>query len=704
MSKWVFLDPWMEAVRANMTTAQSENSSDLSVLRVSLKSSFRDSRNRAHDYIVPIKYSTLLEDHERRQLREAMELVTILSIVDNDAFVNLMNEKCGDIHTTTKHLHASNAYTHGYNAHWQLSINGTLQTGALVHNQVSWSALLGLPNNTSTFSDPFLLAKQKLAAMGLKKAERMYKLLIDWTIELSAATVSGKLHTGESGKPFSAALHKLLDTGVPYVVQKVGIQGGSAFIKTEREPASGREFINSLLEQLTGDVVISHYDFAAPDAVELCVAVTKTSMARLILNLNDWDTMSQLVQHAGTMLSLMLSGSAICKQKDDTRNFPRNHHERSIPLNIACCQTPYSTIGSVCSAIANLRWACGVTISLQILTSEPISKWGWLVYAICCGFSNNNEREVSIFEASLTQTDLDVIDQVLKTRFPVPTIGSAPQEYGYVVMQEGAQFLYSNETTTLVTTTSCRCRAARCTDIRMMANMARVVVPGYDICRVKIGDGAVFIPDNSRGFSQGYQSRCIRALILDRLVVGDDSLVVELLAKIGKGLQKLCITKAESSFRYRNDEGLDLSVLAAICPELEELTLMAFDVVVSEHNEPLHRWPVKKMRLCETSRFPSLTQCLTDNTFLTAANLAQLSVTSSYGSSFSEDEIRELKSHDGEFLPLTKEKFPLQMKVALLSVVAGLHERNSFRSMDAYIVGIIFHFASTPVQRCVICK
>ncbi|KAF4030462.1 hypothetical protein GN244_ATG17746 [Phytophthora infestans] len=324
---------------------------------------------------------------------------------------------------------------------------------------------------------------------------------------------------------------------------------------------------------------------------------------------------------------------------------------------------------------------------------------------MCCGPPHNNVQEVAIVEVSLTQTDLDVIDEVLETEFPVPAIGLEMPEYGYVEVQEGAKLFYAVESVTLDITATCRFRAVRDTGSGFLANTARVVAPGYGLCIVKIGEGAVFIPTSSpQNVSRGFQTRRIRALTLQTLVVEDDSLVVELLSKIGRGLQKLWIAKLENSPRRQNTKGLDLSVLAAICPELEELSLVACDVLVSEYNESLRRWPVKKMGLCETSRFPLIAQCLSDDTFLMATNLTQLCVTSSVGSSFSENETRELRFHNGEFLPLLKEKLPIQMKVALLSVVAGFRECTSLRSLDAYILGLIFHFASTPVRRCVMCE
>ncbi|KAF1778669.1 hypothetical protein GQ600_4767 [Phytophthora cactorum] len=100
---------------------------------------------------------------------------------------------------------------------------------------------------------------------------------------------------------------------------------------------------------------------------------------------------------------------------------------------------------------------------------------------------------------------------------------------------------------------------------------------------------------------------------------------------------------------------------------------------------------------------PFTNPVLEDYTCLRATNLVQLHVTSSRNTPFSADEIREIKSHGGQFLPLAKEKLPIRMKAALLSVMAGFQERSPCQAFDAYIVGLIFRFAATPVRRLVRC-
>ncbi|ETL48029.1 hypothetical protein L916_02319 [Phytophthora nicotianae] len=302
------------------------------------------------------------------------------------------------------------------------------------------------------------------------------------------------------------------------------VQGKAAFIETASGPASGFDFIDSSLEQLAGTVAISMCDLAEPETMGLFVTVTKTAKTQFQLSLDLWEMTGQYVQHAGSMLSLMLSGSA-------SSLLEVFRCAQSVPLAVICWNISSYMVEPVCSAIANIKSALNVTLDLNDLVSEPISDWGWLVYAVCCGSTHSNEWNSRVSSASMTQRDLDVIDHVRKFKFPEPAIGSDMFEYGIVDMQEGTSFLHSSEDIVLVATTACHCRAARYTCTGTTTNMARIVVPGHGLCTVKIGDGAVFIRDNpTQKLFQECQSQYLRELIIYNLTVENNSLVYGLLS------------------------------------------------------------------------------------------------------------------------------------------------------------------------------
>ncbi|ETI54777.1 hypothetical protein F443_02476 [Phytophthora nicotianae P1569] len=200
----------------------------------------------------------------------------------------------------------------------------------------------------------------------------MYVFSIDWAINTPHAVVYGDLEPPEADKKCSTQLRKLLDAGVSYIVQKIAVQGKAAFIETASGPASGFDFIDSSLEQLAGTVAISMCDLAEPETMGLFVTVTKTAKTQFQLSLDLWEMTGQYVQHAGSMLSLMLSGSA-------SSLLEVFRCAQSVPLAVICWNISSYMVEPVCSAIANIKSALNVTLDLNDLVSEPISDWGWLV-------------------------------------------------------------------------------------------------------------------------------------------------------------------------------------------------------------------------------------------------------------------------------------------------------------------------------------
>ncbi|ETO83545.1 hypothetical protein F444_02459 [Phytophthora nicotianae P1976] len=245
----------------------------------------------------------------------------------------------------------------------------------------------------------------------------MYVFSIDWAINTPHAVVYGDLEPPEADKKCSTQLRKLLDAGVSYIVQKIAVQGKAAFIETASGPASGFDFIDSSLEQLAGTVAISMCDLAEPETMGLFVTVTKTAKTQFQLSLDLWEMTGQYVQHAGSMLSLMLSGSA-------SSLLEVFRCAQSVPLAVICWNISSYMVEPVCSAIANIKSALNVTLDLNDLVSEPISDWGWLVYAVCCGSTHSNEWNLRVSSASMTQRDLDVIDHGHRFFTVVKTLSS----------------------------------------------------------------------------------------------------------------------------------------------------------------------------------------------------------------------------------------------------------------------------------------
>ncbi|GMF64921.1 unnamed protein product [Phytophthora lilii] len=155
-----------------------------------------------------------------------------------------------------------------------------------------------------------------------------------------------------------------------------------------------------------------------------------------------------------------------------------------------------------------------------------------------------------------------------------------------------------------------------------------------------------------------------------------DSCLPQMLGLIGKSIQKLTL-------RYVGDShvNLDLSAIAEVCPDITELYLRDFNVVLDIGCEALHAWGLKKLTIEGSREATGLELCLQDNSFRMSRELVELKVlapqtrthptwlrTRSISSRF----VGLLKNHDKEFLPVVKDKFPLASKLAMLSVVRNI--------------------------------
>nr|KAE8921072.1 hypothetical protein PF009_g28640 [Phytophthora fragariae] len=104
-----------------------------------------------------------------------------------------------------------------------------------------------------------------------------------------------------------------------------------------------------------------------------------------------------------------------------------------------------------------------------------------------------------------------------------------------------------------------------------------------------------------------------------------------------------------------------------------------------------------------TRTLPDLTGCLRDPELRMARQLTSLDIRPPCGS-IDMDQVRELRTHDFECLPLVKKKFPTKSKAAVMSIVTSTSNATKpIHHLDANILNLIFVFASTPARRFVKC-
>jgi hypothetical protein len=212
---------------------------------------------------------------------------------------------------------------------------------------------------------------------------------------------------------------------------------------------------------------------------------------------------------------------------------------------------------------------------------------------------------------------------------------------------------------------------------------------------------------SSSGFLATAEAPCgLRSLSISFSDIENDDLLPRFLALVGGRLRSLTL---RNCFEFRHSVGLDLCAVAAACPELRTLHLSGFEVTISDDNDALRSWRLKKLHI-GGSDVDGLIRLLEDPTYRTSRELVGLRLDRlshvqrdrrGQRDQFclTVDDLSALKAHHGEFLSVV----PLRSKIALISV---LSYRPAGRLLDSSVLSIVFAFAAIPEQRriVVLCK
>ncbi|KAG1710024.1 hypothetical protein DVH05_017033 [Phytophthora capsici] len=347
-------------------------------------------------------------------------------------------------------------------------------------------------------------------------------------------------------------------------------------------------------------------------------------------------------------------------------------------------------------------------LKVSIATCESEFKWQWLTYAVFSTVSRCSVEKLSLCAGTLTQEDISKIEGVLQSSFPQPdTVEFIPATYGYVDLTQGTELrplLASQNDVVLAVCRSYQCRALLSTQ-----NHAQVVVPGYGICQISVGDGLnVFVHDRPSDLAALPTPDRVYSLELDVNELEDGRLVALLLNLIGRHLKRVSIYYTGDSLRH-----IDLSGIAAACPHVEYLLLRDFMVTITPGTKPVHQWGIQRLIIEGSSEITGLPACLSDPKGRMAKELVEVRVVESETRSHSawlrniqvsSDFAISLQQHHGEYLSVAKKKFPLKYKAAMLSVTTSSEAEGASRAvhmLNEQLLTLIFQFAAVPEQRVV---
>ncbi|EGZ13138.1 hypothetical protein PHYSODRAFT_302860 [Phytophthora sojae] len=399
-SKWAFLHPWLSTLRASMLLyGELEPGSPRAVnptlfyLRLSVDELNRQDRKRV------------------QHLREAIELISAVGVVDNKAYTDLMG----------RHFHIP-----AVNARYGVQLSPAMDILLLRYFTVSRPRCNAVPHDPSMNSTEFREAMDKLEAMGLNEALKLYdfsEFTLEWDIKNSTVNAEGQCEAdppGDAPKPLSTQLKKLLDADVPPVVQLFATGNAENVMKRLHKtrlatyapvastpaPQSCRRSTNAQSAS-SSIILIDHLDFSQPGIPALTTALVRAATQCLSLEYGRSDDPDRVdsTMNAGYLLSTLLCGRSTCGKTLGNLNFPPITRDVEYDeLNLKCDWLSNTIIAATCSAVADLGLIRKVDrLDISGAQSTTQDQLVWVLYALTCGSSNFSMEELHIGDVCLTK-------------------------------------------------------------------------------------------------------------------------------------------------------------------------------------------------------------------------------------------------------------------------------------------------------------
>ncbi|GMF64922.1 unnamed protein product [Phytophthora lilii] len=157
-----------------------------------------------------------------------------------------------------------------------------------------------------------------------------------------------------------------------------------------------------------------------------------------------------------------------------------------------------------------------------------------------------------------------------------------------------------------------------------MGELAEVVLPGYGVCTLNLGNGLhEFIADTADTFRcGGGKPRGVKSLTLQFFEIENPDSLPNFLHLVCRSLQSLTI---EMQWPDRK-RCVTLGAVASACPQLIQLFLVNFQVNLSP-NEELQNWELHKLTIHGSGEVMGLADCLGDPAYRISRELVELEIT-----------------------------------------------------------------------------
>ncbi|GMF39629.1 unnamed protein product [Phytophthora fragariaefolia] len=280
------------------------------------------------------------QDAKRQRLREAVELFTLLSFVNNQAFK-------GFIHILKPAPRLEGDAT--VFPSWQFNFVGPLtpNRASVGQDLITWGAFLGFPDDPFQYSSDFRAAAQRLEAMGIKESCKScfgVGSAIYWTWRSQRCLVEGRQKPEKSADTLSS-FRSLFNVIVPPIVHACATPGWSTMMSAPKPP--------SLSDRPCTCLIASVRNWADPVVLDLAkgLAVTGSKHCSLSLEGETINSPAAMI-NAGLLLNSLVCGRAV--SEGIGRTSPNTFQLEYRRLDISCVWVCDRLFTATCSAIAEM--------------------------------------------------------------------------------------------------------------------------------------------------------------------------------------------------------------------------------------------------------------------------------------------------------------------------------------------------------------
>jgi hypothetical protein len=412
--------PWVELLLEHLTDEPNPGEGEHLTL-----ATFRCWTDELEEPYVPlhekfyVRFPNRVRQTRCQRIRAALELLDMVSAVDNAAFSEMMDgQQVTEVQVEIGD--DSEKETLVVCPLWVCYLSEPLDEDNPVASMsaMSWGRLFGCPKNPADYSREFRAAMLKIKAMGAEDAGKMHNMhrAIEWWAYSELMRMRGTqgivgqryTHWGfvrtetmaHVAEPLDCHLGKMLEYRVPLVAQLCALEFWGRLVETWRQCALAGDWGEQEDPASVGDTYAVDVKYSMSGIASFLSALAQTDLACITLSLQGMDEevdYPRMISHAGALFSTLLCGQSTCQFNSADNSIKPLPRRGSIP-RFSFARTAYmdELIPGALSALAEATPLDVVRIDLEDGDHVDLVPWMWLAYALWSRWSHVSVRKLAI--------------------------------------------------------------------------------------------------------------------------------------------------------------------------------------------------------------------------------------------------------------------------------------------------------------------